>query len=249
MKTIVLAGGFAKRLIPTTDELPKPLLPVAGRPLLTHVLQKVDRFKPPEENRCYLTTNKKFEIDFRNYLLDNSPKIPIELISEESIENTEKRGSVGAVGLVLEKAKIKYDEVMVIGADNLFSFELDELYSEYVKRGKVSTVALFDVGDKDLAKKYGVVSIDKDNKITDFQEKPENPNSTLISTAIYMFNPHDFQMIDDYLKQGNPPDRMGDFIVWMSKRVNLQSFVFQGYWFDIGCHESLSKANIQMRGQ
>ncbi len=90
---------------------------------------------------------------------------------------------------------------------------------------------------------YGVVSINHDGKIIDFEEKPGEPRSTLVSTACYAFTKNGVKNILRYLDEGNDPDKMGHLIEWLHKNDDVFGFVFRGLWFDIGSFESYNEAN------
>jgi glucose-1-phosphate thymidylyltransferase len=81
-------------------------------------------------------------------------------------------------------------------------------------------------------------------RIIDFVEKPENPPSTLVSTACYMLSPEGVKSILTYLEKGENPDAIGFFIKWLIKKERVFGFVFSGRWFDIGSLESLKEADL-----
>jgi glucose-1-phosphate thymidylyltransferase len=109
------------------------------------------------------------------------------------------------------------------------------------KKKKSPVVGLFDVGSRDLARKYGIVETSPDGRITGFEEKPSSPKSTLASTGIYIFTFPALRKIPEYLKE-NHGDRLGDFIKWLSLRESVYGFVFRGKWFDIGSPEEYERA-------
>lgn len=81
-------------------------------------------------------------------------------------------------------------------------------------------------------------------RITDFIEKPENPPSTLVSTACYILSSEGVRSILTYLEKGENPDAIGFFVKWLIKREKVYGFVFSGKWFDIGSLESLKEADF-----
>ena len=241
MKAILLAGGFAKRMWPLTKEKPKHLLPVAGKPMLDYVLEKLVKIEELDE--IYITTNAKFKEHFEQYLSTKRTKIPINitLFIEDALAENEKLGSVGALGFIIKEKGID-DDLSVIGGDNIFDFEIRD-FAEFYKKTSANVVALYDLKSKKNASLYGVVEINADNKIIEFLEKPENPKSSLVSTACYLFTRKGVRNITRYLKEGNDPDKMGHFIEWLIKNDLVYGYVFDGYWFDIGSFESYDLAN------
>jgi glucose-1-phosphate thymidylyltransferase len=239
MKAIVLAGGFAKRMWPLTKDKPKQLLPVAGKPILSYVLEKLEPI--PDLDQIYISTNAKFEEQFNEYLGSAGIGISHELFIEDTMSEGEKLGSVGALGYLIREKHID-DELVVIGGDNLFEFDMTQLVSVFRSRG-TNIVALYDLGSTDLARLYGVVEINEHKKIIGFEEKPENPKSTLVSTACYAFTKLGTRNIIRYLDEGNDPDKIGHFIEWLYKNDDTFGFIISGIWFDIGSFESYDNAN------
>ena len=116
-------------------------------------------------------------------------------------------------------------------------------FIEHFRSKRASAVALYDLKSKAKARLYGVVSIDDNSKIVDFQEKPSQPSSTLVSTACYAFTKNGVRNILRYLDEGNDPDKMGHFIEWLYRNDDVYGFVFREPWFDIGSFESYNEAN------
>ena len=81
----------------------------------------------------------------------------------------------------------------------------------------------------------------KGNRIVDFQEKPESPKSTLISTGIYVFPGKTLAKYKEYLADKNNPDAPGYFLQWLIKRTELEAVVYKGKWFDVGTIETYKK--------
>jgi len=107
MDSIILAGGFAQRMAPTTNEAPKHLLPVAGKPMLSYVLDSLEKFySQGEGGTCYISINKKFEKDFKNFIKDYNCKMPLKLIVEDTLSEGQKLGSVGALHEIFKKGVI-----------------------------------------------------------------------------------------------------------------------------------------------
>jgi len=169
MKAIVLAGGYAKRMWPLTKNRPKHLLPVAGRPMLDYVMKNLGRSSEIDE--IYLSTNMKFRSRFQKYLDGLNIKKSLHLFVEETYSEEEKLGSVGALGFLIRENSLN-DDLLVIGGDNIFSFEMSDFIGYFYSKG-ANTIALYDVKSKEKARLYGVVQVDKEKRIIDFQEKPK----------------------------------------------------------------------------
>ena len=241
MNVVVLAGGYAKRMWPLTKNIPKHLLSIAGKPMLQYVLEKVEDVV--DVNKIYVSTNAKFKNHFEEFFRHYRGKKDIQLVIENTFSESKKHGSLGALGFLIEQIQID-DELLIIGGDNLFLFSLNELVKFYREK-QSDVIALYDVSSLEMAKRYGIVSIDENYKITDFQEKVEKPKSSLVATACYILSKQDVWNLLRYLKEGNNPDAMGNFIMWLHKKTRVYGYVFKGKgrWFDIGSFESYKNAN------
>ena len=242
MKCIILAAGYATRLYPLTLDRPKPLLPVAGKPMIEHILEKIEKVDDIDE--ILIITNNKFFNDFRNWKRKYSFSKPIKILDDGTTSDGDKLGAVGDIGFAAKEEKIE-DDVFVVAGDNLFEFDLRNLF-EFFKEKKTSAIALYDVKDKAIvAGKYGVVEIDKDNKIVGFKEKPEKPKTSLISTACYIFAEGDIEELKKSLAEGEKHDNLGDFIKWLIEKKEITGQVFKERWFDIGSKDQLKEADAE----
>jgi glucose-1-phosphate thymidylyltransferase len=240
MKAVVLAGGFARRLMPLTRDTPKPLLPVCGKPIIEYVLESLSSV--PGIDRIYLSVNKKFEGHFARWLSGIKPVRETEIFSEPSVREEEKRGAVGALSMLVEEKAID-DDMLVIAGDNLFDFDMGSFTAGH---NGAPMVALYDIIESSKASnKYGVVVLGEGSVIKEFHEKPANPPSSLVSTGCYFFPRSSIPMIRQYLSEGNNPDAPGFFISWLARKTTVHGFVFgpQNRWFDIGSIESYDNAN------
>ncbi|MHA2063914.1 MAG: nucleotidyltransferase family protein [Candidatus Thorarchaeota archaeon] len=243
MKAVILAGGFAKRLGELGERTPKALLPVAGRPIIEHILGKISELGD-EVSGIFVSTNKRFEEDFREWLSglpEKYKELNIELVVEPVMEEGQKLGSIGALEYLIKNKGVDEDLLSVSG-DNLFESGLNGLV-EFHRERDTFVNGVFNLGSIDkVAHKFGVVLIDQNSQIMDFEEKPERPKSTLISTGIYIFPKNDLSLIKQYIDEGQSPDRLGDLLVWMMKKRTLHAFTFDGRWFDIGSKETYEEA-------
>ena len=115
------------------------------------------------------------------------------------------------------------------------------------KRPSIS-IGLYDVKDLELSKKYGIVSLDKNNKVIDFSEKPEKPRFTLAAKCLYFFPKEKLGIIKTYLNTDAAKDAPGYFLEWLSKKESIFGYVFKDEkWFDIGDKKSYEEANHEFR--
>src|SRR2546426_1600736 len=102
---------------------------------------------------------------------------------------------------------------------------------------------LFRSGSLEQAKKYGVVELDRDGRITTFVEKPAQPASTLIGIALYYYPENVVSMIEQYIADGNNPDQPGRLVQWLYPRQPVYTWTVPGIWYDIGSKETLEEAD------
>src|SRR5436853_1705664 len=124
MRVIILAAGYATRLYPLTLTSPKPLLPVAGKPMIDYVL---DNLAPIGGiDRVYIVTNAKFAGHFQkwaDHYRASKAKLDFTIVNDGSTDDSNKLGAIGDLHLVLTREKVD-DDVIVVAGDNLFSQEL-----------------------------------------------------------------------------------------------------------------------------
>jgi len=162
------------------------------------------------------------------------------------MSNEDRLGSLGDIQYVIQKNNVE-DDVLVVAGDNLFEFSLKPMENMFKDKGK-TIVALYDVKDKELAKQYGIVTIDENNKMTDFIEKPEVPPSTLSSTGIYFYPREVIVDLMQYGKGGENTDKAGNFLADLHKKEDVYGFVSEEQWIDIGSHEQLKYAQDNFKG-
>lgn len=128
------------------------------------------------------------------------------------------------------------DDLLVIAGDNLISFDVSD-FLDYFEDRDAPTLAAYDVGSREKAKSYGLVELEGD-RVVDFQEKPDDPKSTLVSIACYAFPEESLDLLPTYLEDGNNPDEPGWFVQWLQNREDTYAYTFEDAWFDIGTPES-----------
>ena len=231
MEAVVLAGGYATRLWPVTKHRPKMLLPIGETTVIDRIFRALEADERIEN--VYVSTNEAFADTFETHLRESGFEKPV-LSIEETSEEAEKFGVVGALSQLVEREGID-DDLLVVAGDNLIGFELSD-FLDFFESADTATLAAYDVGDREAAKSYGLVELDSD-RVVDFQEKPDEPNSTLVSIACYAF-PRESIRFEEYLSGGNNPDEPGWFLQWLHAREAVRAFTFEEAWFDIGTPES-----------
>jgi len=234
MKCIILAGGFATRLWPLTENKAKPLLHLKDRPLISHIVDGL-----PKDVEIIVSTNAAFEDEFMKWAKQYSDR-PIKIFVEDSTDDEFKKGALGATALVIEHEKIEEDLLLIAG-DNYFGFKMSDFIDSF--KGN-PMLAAYDIGDLNSAKKFGVV-VAKDGQVVQFQEKPQEPKSTLVSTGCYIFPTKNLADLVTYAKEKND-DLGGIFEHLLQKGETIDVFSFKEKWFDIGSFDGYLNANRQL---
>ena len=180
-----MAAGYATRLYPLTLTQPKPLLPVAGKPMVEYVLDNLSPIGGID--RIYVVTNAKFADISRNgrIITATKAKLNFTIVNDNSTDDTNKLGAIGDIHYVLKTQNVD-DDIIVVAGDNLFSEKL-EGFGKFVAEKKAPVLAVYDVGNLEEIKKYNSISVDKEGRITFFEEKPKNPTSTITGIALYYY--------------------------------------------------------------
>jgi len=242
MKLIILAAGYATRLYPLTLNQPKPLLPVAGKPMMEHVVDNIGTIRAIDQ--AFIVTNAKFATHFENwartYTRPNH-QFSFTIVNDGSTDDSNKLGAIGDLNLVLTKFEID-DDIIVIGGDNLFSNDL-AAFGDYCQQKNAPVTGVYDVGDLEQIKKYNAIEIDETDRIVFFEEKPKFPRSTLTGIALYYYPQSALPLIRQYIGEGNNPDQPGRLVQWMYPRVPFYAWKVPGLWYDVGSIETLEEAN------
>lgn len=243
MKALILAAGYATRLYPLTRNYPKPLLPVAGKPIIDHIAAKIETLGGVEE--MIVVTNSKFAGLFEKWAGARKEGVPVSVVDDLTSTPEQRRGAIGDIHFVVGKKK-PADDLLVIGGDNLFDSGLEEFSKFAVLKSPFVTIGAYDIKDRKKAGKYGVVSLDA-GRVSDFQEKPAHPVSALVGMCLYHLPASKLKLVDEYLKEGNKKDAVGFFIEWLRQKEDVFCFVFGGRWYDIGHHDSYKEADAHFR--
>jgi glucose-1-phosphate thymidylyltransferase len=242
MKVIILAAGYATRLYPLTLNQPKPLLPVAGKPMIEHVL---DNLAPIGGiDRVYVVTNAKFAGHFQKWseaYHAAKSNLQFTIVNDGTASDADKLGAIGDIHYVLNTQNVD-DDLMIVAGDNLFGEKLGG-FGNFCREKNAPVLALYDVGDLEQIKKYSSISVAADSRITAFEEKPKHPTSTLAGIALYFYPKSTIPLIKQYVAEGNNPDQPGRLVQWLYPRTPVYTWRVPGLWFDIGSKETLEEAN------
>lgn len=245
MKALILAAGYAVRLGELTKDNPKPLLLVNGKTMIDRIIDKVIAVRGVDS--VYIVINDKFYNKFDAWLTGKGHSGKISLINDGTRTNETRLGAIKDMELAIDEKWIE-DDLLVVAGDNLFDFDLNGFIAFAQERQDGISLALYDIKDKKSAGNFGVIKIDDACRITDFEEKPQEPKSAFVSTGIYYFPKNKLSLIKKYVTiQDKKLDAPGYYIGWVSKNDVAYGYRFQGDWYDIGSVESYMKADADYK--
>lgn len=238
MNALILAAGYGTRLAAIAKNKPKPLLEVAGKSLIDHCVDKLKPVKGLEE--VVVVTNNKFYDQFIEWAKTHT-QVKVRIVNDGTNSPEDRLGSVGDIDFVWSKEKQPKDW-LILGGDNLFDQDMNQFMTLAREKSPAMTVGMYDIGDIAAATKFGVMSVDKTGKVTELQEKPAKPATSLISMCMYYFPKETLGYVLEYKRTAKNLDTAGSYIQWLVQNKNVYGFQFRGKWYDIGSIESLEEA-------
>jgi dTDP-glucose pyrophosphorylase/CBS domain-containing protein len=220
VQAVVMAGGMGTRLRPLTEDLPKPMLPVGGKPLLERIINQlrdsgirqlnVTTHYKPEKITDYFGDGKNFGVSL-NYVNEDTPL-----------------GTGGALGLMPKPT----EPLLVINGDILTQVNFKAMLNFHQEQHAMITMA---VRRYEVQVPYGVVESDGAH-VTHLREKPQI--GFFVNAGIYLLEPTVFEYIP-----GGKHFNMTDLIQWLlDARQSVVSFPISEYWLDIGQHADYARA-------
>ncbi|MHC1683856.1 MAG: sugar phosphate nucleotidyltransferase [Clostridiaceae bacterium] len=231
MKGIIMAGGEGSRLRPLTCNLPKPMMPMIGKPVMQYAIELLKKYGIrdigvtlqylPDEIQDYFGDGSELDVRLRYFIED----IPL--------------GTAGSV----KNAEDFLDETfIVISGDALTDINLKQAMDFHKEKGALATIVLKEVS---VPLEYGVVVTDKNSKITGFLEKPRwnEVISDKANTGIYILEPEIFSFYERHQKFDFSNNL---FPILLKNQEELYGYVSKGYWCDIGSVEQYVKCNYDI---
>jgi mannose-1-phosphate guanylyltransferase len=222
MKAVLLVGGKGTRLRPLTYRIPKPLIPLMGKPLMMHVIDSL----PDEVDETIVPIGYMRDV-MEGYLAKNPPRRRITIVEEE-----EPMGTGGAVKNVEDLIDGPF---LVINGDSISSLDMRHFVDFHREKRAFASISLWEVEDPTP---FGIVDLDDDQRIRRFQEKPtkEEAFSRLVNAGVYAL---EYEVLD----------HIGEGFVSMEREVfpnildrGMYGLTFDGHWVDCGTRESLLDA-------
>ena len=234
MKAIILAAGYATRLYPLTLNMPKALLPIGGKPIIDHIVAKMDTVEELDE--IYVVSNDKFASHFEEWVKTAKSRVPIKVLNDGTTDDSNKRGAIGDISFVIDEMQID-DDLMVIAGDNFFTYSLKD-YVRFFREKDRDCVCVKVWEDESQLSQFGIALLDWEGKVLDIEEKPAKPKSNTAVFAAYLYKKETVPMFAEYLAAGNKPDAPGNFPAWLYKKQDVYAYTFEGECYDVGTPES-----------
>jgi len=245
MKAVVLAGGKGTRVRPLTYMLPKPMVPIVERPIMSFLLDLLKKhgFDEIIITVGYLAT--MIEEHYKNgadYGMHIGYSLEGKMVEGEIVPVG--LGSAGGLKKVQEFSGFFDEPFLVICGDALIDLDLTEAMAYHKSRKAVATVICKEV-PKEEVYKYGVVVTDEDNRVLSLQEKPsvEEAKSNIINTGIYIFDP----VVFDYIPEGKEFDIGGELLpLLVEKGLPFYAMAPKFQWVDVGSTKDFYHANMML---
>ena len=222
MKAVIIAGGLGTRLRPLTHTMPKALLPLCGKPLISHIVDAM----PSWVDTVLIAVN------YRKDALESYFK---ELTLPRKIILIEESTPLGTGGAIKNVSDHLDDTFIALNGDVLSSIDMESMVRFHRSSEGMGTISLWEVPDPSA---FGVVALESDNRIRSFQEKPAKGDelSNLINAGVYVFEPD----ILDNIEEGAVSLERQVFPRVLDR--GIYGYKFEGYWVDCGTRESFLRA-------
>ncbi len=248
MHAIVLAGGLATRLRPLTDTIPKPLLPVGGRPMLDAIVDKLEAV--PVIESVVVVATRQFEAAYRQWQQSRVSSTPIRILCNDVAGERDTLGPLrGGVMLSIDRAQLAGHDLMVISGDNVFEAPLGELVDDFEARGDATFISTHRFADAATAGHYGAVDVDPEGRLVQVLEAPRSERDVMAHVSIQILHRDHIELLREYLDAGQPAHRARPFLNWLARRAPVYARALPGVWIDAGTKDDLLRADNWARTQ
>lgn len=244
MIAILLCAGYATRLYPLTRTVPKPLLPVARKPVIDYLVDQIDEL--PAMSCLHIVTNDKFYRHFCKWAERRpSSGIPIRLYNDGTDCNANRLGAVADLHFVLKRLDA-VPPMLVAAGDTIFRFSIKCIWQRFVSENRHIVIAL-PLTDRKKLQRTGVLKIDKGGRVLRLYEKPGEPCSTWSCPPLYLLQPSALRHLEELVAAGAVPDAPGHFIDYLCRREPVTAQKVSGSRLDIGDADAYRDADQRLR--
>jgi len=249
---ILLCAGYATRMLPITKDFPKPLLPVAGKPVLDYLMAQLLEFK--DLDRIHIITNDRFAGHFEDWrkkwdatLLPEGVQLIIH--NDGSAENENRLGASGDLAWLFNRLpQFDVDRMLVSAGDNIFRFPLKPLWNLFVKSDFHYILGLPEI-NKEKLKRTGIIEFGIDDRAIRLHEKPANPPSNWSCPATYFFQASVVPILQAFVETSENQDAPGYFVDYLCQKSHVKAFKLDASRLDIGSIEDYHKADRLLRSE
>lgn len=247
MKALILCAGFGTRLFPLTHDQAKPLLQVAGKPIVEHLVDRIRSASGVEA--LTFVTNARFLAQFESWAADMSkrhPDIIIEILNDGARDHQHRLGAVGDLAFAVEQMNL-HETALVAAADNLYDTSFAPFFEDYQTNPR-DLILVYHEEDQEKLRRTGVVEIDESGRLLRFWEKPEQPTTDLACPAFYILEAASLALLETYLDENADADAIGHFIGWLAGKRPVYAHRMEGRRLDIGNLDHYRAAETWLRG-
>lgn len=250
MNAVILCAGFATRMYPLTRDFPKPLLPVADRPVIDHLMDQIAEL--PGLRAVHVISNRKFIDHYATWRevrksSDGPEGVRIELHDNGVTANEKRLGAAADLQLVFKRIS-EPSRVLVSAGDNIYRFSFKLLWEVFVESEHHYVVALPETDPAKL-KKTGVLELTQNDRVLRLHEKPQNPPSTWSCPPLYFLQPSAWPILQKFVENADNLDAPGHFLDYLCRTENVAAFKLNASRLDIGSIDSFREANRFLGGK
>jgi glucose-1-phosphate thymidylyltransferase len=247
---ILLCAGYATRMYPFTTDFPKPLLPVAGKPVLDYLMAQLLELQGIDS--VHIITNDRFAAHFETWRKEwaaTSPPGGFRLIihNDGSTDNENRLGASGDLAWLFNRLP-KVDRMLVSAGDNIFRFPLKPLWNRFVKSDFHYILGLPEI-NKEKLKRTGIIEFGIDDRAIRLHEKPANPPSNWSCPATYFFQASVVPILQAFVETSENQDAPGYFVDYLCQKSHVKAFKLDASRLDIGSIEDYHKADLLLRSE
>ena len=222
---VLLCAGYGTRMGELTQQTPKPLLPVAGRPVLDYLLDQL--LELPGLRAVHVVGNAHYAAAFEAWAAERQERVrgrdrELRFHNDGTVDNAGRLGAIGDLGFVLDRLAAGGETVegaLVCAGDNILRFSLAPLWDAFRRRRETAVLAMEET-DPERLRRTGVLVLGPNDRVTELQEKPEHPPSRWACPSFYALDRTALARVRPYLDAGRPADEIGRFI---GRLAELQS--------------------------
>jgi glucose-1-phosphate thymidylyltransferase len=247
MRAVLLCAGFGTRLHPLTRDRAKPLLEVAGKPIVEHLVEQLVRTSRIDE--IVLVSNARFFKQFESWAAIASkhhPEIALEVLNDGVVDNEHRLGTVRDLAFAVDRTNLR-EAALVAAADNLYDTSIAAFFEDYFAKPRDLILAYRETDPRKL-RRTGVIEADQNGRLLRFWEKPEEPPTDLACPAFYILEAASLARLETYLTETPNTDAIGHFIAWLAERRPVFVHRMKGRRLDIGDIDNYRAAESWFRG-